>query len=768
VSAAKEIISSALEARTMSDIEQLHALIQGDIGQHERPVGDRSNNFSLFSTHGLKEYKLVELVTNGQDAVLERFAIPKFGTSDEAPYATPHEAASDLLGSMRRDEIADLVRVELFESDPPTRKSKQMTAVVSDVGCGIAPADLSQTILFLGSDHKDKAPWQQGAFGLGGASTFRHAQAVVIVSRRHPDLGPAEDRIGVVVCQWVEHDKGKGLYYPTTTEWDRRTNPDAEPWSAPASAYPEFTGTQISLISYEIDSYSFLTHGAERSFERMSNTRLYEPVTPISFVNHIAKDASVRRIHGLQRQFEERPRKDRRKYEESMPFRINGSTYHLPITCFYFDAKREDAGARRHSVAKDHAVLFTSNGQVHEHWSPSDLKNRTDLKHINDRLLVIVDLNELPIKVRTNLFAPDRAGFMDTELAAKLEAGLVEFLNDPEGELYELDREQLRKAIVGERNGRPTINIARQIGRALKFKGGFSLTGGGGGGGGHKKRRKKQAKPDLYPDPTTLEGPGSIQIEQAATRGVRFHVNARDEFLASGRGRLEVTCTHPDVGEREITIGELRKGSVRATIALAEGAELGNYELLASIRGWGKASGGIGPDLEWRTTLKVIEPKEKQPPKPGKDNAGDDGDLVGLAWRGENDFDDWHGGTPGHVEPVPASMLAEESEDYKDLEPLGDTKVPTIFLNRDYTPLKKYEGARANDLTEKGLEDARDRYAVGAGLGLLLLDQDLKAKANGSGVPEGMELTAKQAAAQSALVMMPQYDRLAKEAGVED
>jgi hypothetical protein len=45
-------------------------------------------------------------------------------------------------------------------------------------------------------------------------------------------------------------------------------------WSAPASEFPEFGGgTQIALISYEIENYSYLTHGAEKSFERILNTR---------------------------------------------------------------------------------------------------------------------------------------------------------------------------------------------------------------------------------------------------------------------------------------------------------------------------------------------------------------------------------------------------------------------------------------------------------------------------------------------------------------
>jgi hypothetical protein len=70
-------------------------------------------------------------------------------------------------------------------------------------------------------------------------------------------------------------------------------------------------------------------------------------------------------------------------------------------------------------------------------------------------------------------------------------------------------------------------------------------------------------------------------------------------------------------------------------------------------------------------------------------------------------------------------------------------------------------------LTKDGIDRARDRYAVGAGLGLLLLERDLKARSNGAGLTDQAELTAKQAAAQSALVMMPQYDRLAAETRIE-
>lgn len=56
-------------------------------------------------------------------------------------------------------------------------------------------------------------------------------------------------------------------------------------------------------------------------------------------------------------------------------------------------------------------------------------------------------------------------------------------------------------------------------------------------------------------------------------------------------------------------------------------------------------------------------------------------------WKGTDDFEEWHPGVPGHVDEVEADVLAEQHEDYRELAGL-DVKVPTIFLNRDYAPLK--------------------------------------------------------------------------------
>jgi hypothetical protein len=778
MSSAGIIIKRALAARSAEDAAIVQGLIESSIGaRHQRPLGDRWNNLGHLTHHGSADHKLIELVTNAQDAVLELYAARRFGSLDRVPYATPHEAAVRLLGSMPWRDQAALVNVYFDPADGPPRRTGRLTPIVRDLGCGITPQYTPRSIFYLGARHKGKAPWQQGAFGLGGATTFRHSQAVVLVSRRDPDMLDAgqADRITVAVCQWELFDKGQGLFYLVTNPWDDGHNMQAEPWSAPATEFPDFEpGTHLALIGYEPDRIHSAAWGGEWAFEKILNTRMFDPVIPVHVENRISEKAHPQNYRGLKRQFEENPRSDRKELgPETMPFRLGGETYHLPVSAYYFEAgPRADVGGKRNFVNPEHAVMFTSNGQAHRHWTPLELRQKTELKHIHDRVLVVVELDELPIPDRTRLVSPERQGFVDTDDARRLERLLVEFLNDWD-ELRDFDREVLRKAIMGDREGRPTINIARQIGRALQFKGGFRMNGTNGENGG-KKRRKKLAKAELYSDPTTLEGAGSLTIEQGTTRMTRFHVNAKDVFLNSGRGTLIVESDHPDITSREITVGTLHSGFVRVTIAIPEDAQLGDFKIDSSITGWEKAGGGRGGDLRWTTKLRVIEPitgeerKRRQREQRGDQNPDMVGELVGLAWKGEDDFEDWHGGVPGHVDEVEASLLAEEHEDYGELAALGNRKIPTIFLNRDYAPLQRYEAARAEHLTEGGVERARDRYAVGVGLGLLLLDKEMKRSPEVVPASPEVELAAKQAAAQATLVMMPEYDRLAREAGIED
>lgn len=771
----KKIVEQALSARTPEEAAAVQDLIASAIGErYERPLGDTWNNQGILTGSGASyDHKSLEVVTNMQDAVLELAAVRKYGSREDTPFKTPHDAAASLFVGLDRRPKAEFATVTIDRAEAESDK-KRVTMVMRDSGCGIADTDVPRGIFRVGAKNKDGINWQQGTFGLGGATTYRNAKAVVLVTRRHPDLlEPGQnDLITVAVVQWERHRTTTNAYYLVTAEWDESdpsTWARALPPSIPASNVPDFKpGTHLALIAYDTEAFSRRS-GDEKSFDTVLNTRLFRPVLPIAYRNNITRPDRDEVLDGLARRLQDNPSEDRTEGEETLPFNHDGTTYHLPIQ-FRLFAKPGEQGQRRNFVAHGHALLITSNGQVHSHWTPQEFKASTKLNKLYDRILVEVQSDALPIEIRTELFTADRAQLVRSNVAMRLEKEISAFL-DQWSELYEANRALIREAITGDNNDRPTIAIAEKIARAFQAKG-FSLGGVGTRGGGDGTKPPDPMPPeDLYDDPTHLEGPETVEAILGKVKGIHFKLNAKDGFIGR-RATPQVTCDHPDVGPSEITVGELRSGRFRVAIAIPENADLGNYKLDIVLDDWTKTSGGLGPRLEWTTKIEIVDCDTPRPPtpKPGggkkKGKSGpNEGGLVALIWKSDmEDGVDWTPATVGGIEMVPSSDLADKRPEYKDLAKI-DSEIPTIVLNRTFSPLKSYVQARAAELTETGKEEARERYAVGAGVALLILDDEYRKAAEKAGKPidETPRNAAQIAAARGVLSVLPEYDRLAKE-----
>jgi len=771
----KMLVEKALAARTVEDAAVVQQLIADAIGaRHQRPLGDTWNNQGILTGSGSSyDHKALEVVTNMQDAVLELRALQTYGSRSAAPFATPHAAATTLFAGLDQKEQADLATVTIDKAEATTNK-KRVTIVMRDSGCGIIDAEVPRGIFRVGAKHKDGIDWQQGTFGLGGATTYRNAKAVVLVSRRHPDLLEIgqTDKITIAVVQWERERTTTNAYYLVTRPWDEDDPTKwaaATPFSVAASEFPDFEpGTHLALIAYDTEGLGRRS-GDEKSFDTVFNTRLFRPVLPIKYRNNLTRADRDETLRGLGQRLEDNPGDSGTEGSDTLPFNHGGTTYQLPIR-FRLFAKRGDKGERRNFVAHGHTLLITSNGQVHSHWTPQDFKLHTKLNKLYDRILVVVESDALPIEIRTELFTADRAQLVRSAVAIRLEKEIAAFL-DEWAALRDANNALIREAITGDNNDRPTIAIAEQIARAFKAKG-FSLGGAGTGTGGGRVPKPPDPTPpeDLCEDPTHFEGPETIEAELGKVKGVYFRLNATDGFI-SKRAQLEVSCDHPDIGVSEITVGELRSGRVRVSIAIPENADLGTYKLTVEVPPWSKTSGGLGPRFEWTTKIEVVEQSKPKPPgtKPGsgKGKSGPgEGGLVALIWKSETDdgVDDWTAATVGEIEMVQGKDLADERPEYAGLAKV-DAEVPTIVLNRTYAPLKSYVQARAVELsTDEGKEQARERYAVGAGVALLVLDQDAR-KAEKAGKPfdEATVDSARRAAARAVLSVMPSYDRLAKE-----
>ncbi len=768
------IVEAALAARTVEEADAVQQLIAKAIGtRHQRPLGDKGNNQGILTGSGASyDHKSLEVVTNMQDAVVELHALLKYGTRSAVPFDTPHEAAVALLGELTNKQRAELATVTIDKAATGSDK-KRITLVMRDHGCGMVVKDVPRTIFQVGAGHKNGVNWQQGTYGLGGALTYLNAGTVVVMTRRHPDLlNGEEDRITVAVVQRERVHTTANAFYLVTEPWiesDPSTWAKAVPFSVPAADHPDFEpGTHVALIAYDTEGLGRRS-GDDKSFDTILNTRLFRPVLPVKYRNNITRPDRAETLDGLGRRLDVNPGEPGTEGVDTLPFNHNGTTYHLPLR-FRLFAKQGDKGQRRNFVAHDHALLLTSNGQVHSHWTPQDFKRHTKLNKLYDRILVVVETDALPIEIRTELFTADRAQLVRSAVAMRLEKEIAAAL-DAWPALDAANRALIREAITGDNNDRPTIAIAEQIARAFKAKG-FSFSGAGNGGNGGRDPKPPQPTPpeDLYDDPTHFEGSDSLEAPLGTAKSVYFKLNATDGFI-SKRAQLLVTSDHPDIGATEITVGELREGRVRVSVAVPDNADLGAYKLNAEIPTWSKTSGGLGPRFEWTTKIEIVEeatPKSPTEKKNGKDKGKSgpgDGGLVALIWKSETDdgVEDWSPATVGEIEMVPGKDLADKRPEYAELAKV-DAEIPTIVLNRTYSPLKSYVQARAAELTEEGKEQARERYAVGVGVALLVLDEDAR-KAEKAGKPlDEIALDAgRQAAARAVLSVMPAYDRLAKD-----
>jgi hypothetical protein len=202
--------------------------------------------------------------------------------------------------------------------------------------------------------------------------------------------------------------------------------------------------------------------------------------------------------------------------------------------------------------------------------------------------------------------------------------------------------------------------------------------------------------------------------------------------------------------------------------------EVGEYVVKLKLEEWFKAAGGLGPRLDFVSALEIVDDVPGKGSGKGKKSVSGSGTSgpgagsnVALRW-GTLDEEGFTRKTVGSVESTPASVLAQvDPTNYSDLSSLGDAPIPTITLNVEYSPLKRYLASRSKEL--ETLERPRDRYAVGVGVAVLLIDQTAKrAVESGNPVPsDDVIASSQEAAARAVLAVMPFFDDIARESGIE-
>ena len=147
------------------------------------------------------------------------------------------------------------------------------------------------------------------------------------------------------------------------------------------------------------------------------------------------------------------------------------------------------------------------------------------------------------------------------------------------------------------------------------------------GGEPHASRTGNAAsrppRPDaLLDDPTELKGQDSKRLARGRTHGLSYSLNARDGFIPT-RAQCRVITDHLDIDpEEDVTVGELRKGRIRVSVAVPADAELTSKSFTLRVEEWLTMQGGLHVPLEATTQIEIVDEDgggKPQPPKPPRD-----------------------------------------------------------------------------------------------------------------------------------------------------
>ncbi len=768
------IVQMAMTAHTRSDVEQLETALRTRLhGPKIRYLGDKEANWSEISSPADPTALIFERVTNMWDAVLELFA----RRAGSAPsWASPTEAAAALLQvdggpsqlpSNRRDELARHAVVTLHDSDD----SKAFpTLSFRDQGIGLTASEMPTTILSIAESNKLRKPYMHGIFGKGGSSASVFSDATVILTRKQPDLlaPEQEDRISIAV---IKEDDAPDVGLPFFRYY---VGSDRLPLSVPAADQPSFEpGTLVIHVNYHAGNMGVQQWRFEQSIYAQAETLLFKPTLPYSLHDDRSEAYNTRpmarrkpsTLSGLAQRLDNRT-------ADGLKGRSSWTTIGVPevgqLKARWWLYDSEDN--RRLSAAKGHAVIFTTNGQVHHTWDQARLRVLVPtLRRVSGRLLCEVDCDGVELKRRVKVFDTFRTQVRKGPEGRAVEGAIARVLAD-DPDLAEHETRFIRESLQSSTQ-KVSDKLLQRLNNAVRAKG-AGLTP-------VTPTRPKPPNPrpaaELYEEPTTFTGPETVTAGLGTTVTIFFEMNAVDGFVPE-RGTITIT---PDAGapELSLSIGDLRRGRLRVGANIPEDADLGVIQLDATLE-WRRREGGVA-SIPWMTKLEVVAEVKPKTSKPSKKKARKRkrpaGDLAFIWSTPDEQGEPWDDLTVGEVHEVEGSVLASQfPESYGDLKGVKG-QIPTVVLNSEFRDWARYKKASIRKTTDSASDQREERYGIAVGSVVAnfdALERKLRKRweardtaAGGAGDPD-RPMTPEQfqralaEAARGVIALMPDFDAL--------
>lgn len=428
-----------------------------------RNYGDSPNPWGVIGNQqATPEGALVEKLTNAGDALL-LLACRKEGIDPEGPLAPQSIAAA--VGQFFREgkNTEKAGRLADWSGEDLTRLAQRITISatgnmpkdgnpsisIADDGEGQTPDMMPNTFLSLNKSNKDRVPFVQGRFNMGGTGVLRHGgerRLQLIVSRRAPDLvsgtgRDAEWGFTIVRREFAKSGESNSKFrYLAPVNAHSGTggvlsfSSDAMPiFPKLGDPHPDAYGREsshgslIKLYEYRLTGTksNVVSSGGglrQRLEMLLAGTglpfRIFECRT--GFRGHSGSFAN--NIQGVLNRLNAERQKN---VEEGFPITdtitVGGEDIRVDVYAF------KKGGAD--SYKQSEGVIYLLNGQVHAITQKTYFSNKSvGLSYLRDDLLVVVDLSHLSAAAREDMLMTSRDRLSKGGLATKVEDEVTDLL----------------------------------------------------------------------------------------------------------------------------------------------------------------------------------------------------------------------------------------------------------------------------------------------------------------------------------------------------
>jgi hypothetical protein len=569
-------------ADSVSVVETALRRFQGHHKTRWLPVG-RENNRGTIEVSSDPARSAVERLTNGMDGVLEleyqrHSGLPECRSPREAAEAwlgVPESGLSAMTPVQRR-ALAQRVSIRMEEGEG--RESRVLE--VRDQGIGIAPEDVTRTILSLNESNKLQKHYLVGAYGQGGSSTFAFSR-YSLISCRYAD-GP----VGFTVVKFL--DLPADLF--KTGHYVYLVLQDGSLPIADLSSLDFPQGTLVRHFGYDLSGYP--SPLGPNSLYGSLNTILFDPIMPIWLDDRVHDyrrviKGSRNALNGAVDDGDDRT---------GPPLSHNVPIFNVSLGDFgrigieYWVLEQPTKANKRPSAAfvnPSKPIVMTLNGQNQGEFSQVLIRKDAELPFLSQRLICHIDCNHLSPTSKRQLFVSNREVQREVKVRELIQQELIKALKSDD--ILTKLNDEARQQGAQEQDENAVQQMRNEVARLLRIHGvdlgqaAGGMTGSGQGNVRPTERRRARRQPEpieLHEPPTFIrflwDEDDVVTFYPEQRRYLRIITDANSTYHnpnAPGASRINII-----VGDQLVLRGStpLQGGRMRAIVEGSNSAQVGH------------------------------------------------------------------------------------------------------------------------------------------------------------------------------------------------